>query len=130
MSGDLDVTGVWYGRYEAFGHHEVNGFIAVLEDAGGAISGVITEPDTSGQAEVRRAYVDGQRSGAGVRFVKQYDGAMAAHAVRYSGRMSADGTEIRGTWLIVRSAGLFVMTREKFDAKALEEEREVELTVR
>ena len=40
MADKQDVTGVWYGRYEADEWDETNGFIAVLEETGGAITGV------------------------------------------------------------------------------------------
>jgi hypothetical protein len=131
MSGDpLDLTGIWYGRYDASGYNETNSFIANIEESGGLVSGTITEPDSTGQAVARRAFVSGRRAGPAVEFTKQYDGGVFAHAVRYWGMVNEDGTEIAGRWIIVRHGGTFVMSREKFSAEELEEEREVELTVR
>jgi hypothetical protein len=131
MSGDpLDLTGVWYGRYDASNYDETNGFIAHLEQSGAELSGVVTEPDTTGQADIRRAFVSGRRAGHAVEFTKQYDGGVLAHAVRYWGMVNDDGTEIAGRWMIVRHGGTFIMSREKFRAEELEEEREEEMTVR
>jgi hypothetical protein len=131
MSGELDVTGVWYGRYDADLWDEQNGFIAVLEESGGAISGVITERDTSGTVDIRRALVRGQRSGTIVRFVKQYDGTGGhSHAINYGGQLDDKGVEINGIWTQLWGRGRFTMEREKFAAEELEEAEEVELTVR
>ena len=51
-------------------------------------------------------------------------------AVRYSGVVNDDATEVSGHWKIVREHGSFVMTREKFDADELEagEESGLEVT--
>ena len=132
MSNDAqDLTGIWYGRYDASGYTETNSFIAHLEQRGGVLSGNITEPDTEGPRMVRRAFVSGRRAGAAIEFTKQYDGGALAHAVRYWGLVNDDATEIAGRWLIVSPyQGTFVMTREKFSIEELEEEREVELTER
>jgi hypothetical protein len=131
MSGDpMDLTGVWYGRYEASNYDETNGFIAHLEQSGGELSGIVTEPDTTGQADIRRAFVSGRQAGHAVEFTKQYDGGVLAHAVRYWGSVNDEGTEITGRWIIVRHSGTFVMSREKFRAEELEEERQEELTIR
>jgi hypothetical protein len=121
-----NLGGVWYGRYDALGYADTNNFVARLDDDGGTISGTITEPDTSGVGGVRRAFVTGSRSGSGLRFVKQYDGGAAAHAVRYSGQVNADATEISGVWIIVRNHGVFTMRREKFSETDLEREEERE----
>jgi hypothetical protein len=122
-----NLGGVWYGRYDARGHADTNNFVARLDDNGGAISGTITEPDTSGGTGVRRAFVSGTRSASGLRFVKQYDGGALAHAVRYSGQINSDATEISGTWIIVNHHGIFTIRREKFAEIDLEREEEVEL---
>lgn len=128
MSDDpQNIGGVWYGRYDGLGHAQTNNFMAHLTDDGGAISGTITEPDTSGAHDVRRAFVSGTRNGAGLSFVKQYDGGALAHAVRYSGGINTDATEISGTWVIVRTHGIFTMRREKFSEIDLEAEDELEV---
>jgi hypothetical protein len=127
MSDPQNVSGVWYGRYAADHGHEDNGFIALLEEHHGAVTGTITEPDT-GVGGIRRATVRGQRDGASLRFTKQYDGTGGwTHSVRYSGSVDAEGTLVMGSWLVDGVSGAFDMTREKFDAEALEDEQEVEL---
>ncbi len=128
MTDPRDLSGVWYGRY--FGASmevEENSFIANLEESGGAVSGTITEPDTTGLDDVRRAYVDGDRGGTAVRFTKQYDPSGAlAHSVTYSGTIADDGTEVTGEWHFSGYHGSFVMNREVFRTEELEESAEVE----
>jgi len=129
MSDKRDVTGVWYGRYDAQHWDEENGFIAVLEETGGAVSGVITERDTTGRADIRRAFVAGQRNGATLRWVKQYDGTGGhVHAINYAGQINDEGTEVLGVWTQNWGRGRFVMERETFDVAELEAEEEVELS--
>lgn len=127
MSDKRDLTGVWYGRYT--GHYEDNGFIALLNEQGGAVDGSVSERDPNGIVDIRRASVSGTRDGTAVRFVKQYDGSGGFdHAVFYSGMIDGDGTEVSGRWQIDRyNSGGFVMTRESFTADELAEEREAEL---
>lgn len=128
MSDPRDVSGVWYGRYFATSREvEENSFIANLAEAGGAVAGTITEPDTTGFEEVRRAFVDGSRNAAQLRFVKQYDPAGAlAHSVAYSGTISEDGSEISGEWRFSGYHGGFVMKRQAFRAEELDEEAVVD----
>ena len=127
MSDPRDVSGVWYGRYAADHDDERNAFIAVLEEANGAIAGAITEPDLH-QGGIRRATVRGRRNGALLRFTKQYDGTGGwVHAVRYAGTVDAEGVVIAGTWLVEGLTGGFTMEREKFDIEELEAEEEAEI---
>ncbi len=127
MSDKRDLTGVWYGRYT--GTYEDNGFIALLNEQGGAVDGSVSERDPNGIVDIRRASVSGTRDGTAVRFVKQYDGSGGFdHAVFYSGMIDGDGTEVSGRWQIDRyNSGGFVMTRESFTAEELAEEQEAEL---
>ncbi|MBX3594569.1 hypothetical protein [Sphingomonas sp.] len=129
MNDPRDLSGVWYGRYFATSWGvEENSFIAHLEDEGGAFVGTITEPDTTGAADIRRAFIDGSRSGASLRFTKQYDPAgPLAHAVAYSGTVTDDGTEVTGEWRFSGYHGSFVMCREIFSYDELEERAETEL---
>lgn len=131
MDEPQDVSGVWYGRYFAgLSEVEENSFIAHFEETSGDVSGTITEPDTTGEADVRRAFVDGNRSGAQLRFVKQYDPAGAlAHCVNYAGTISDDGTEVTGEWRFSGYHGSFVMNREMFTADELEEEAAVDTDI-
>lgn len=128
MSDPRDVSGVWYGRYFASSWGvEENSFIAHLEEAGGAVSGTITEPDTTGVEDIRRAFVDGDRTGSQLRFTKQYDPAGAlAHSVAYAGTISDDGTEVSGEWRFSGYHGSFVMNREAFSVEELDEEAAVD----
>ena len=100
MNDPRDATGVWYGRYFATVRNVPdNSFIAHLEEFGGAVEGVITEPDVTGPSDIRRAFVSGTRNADTLVFTKQYDPAgPLAHSVAYSGRISEDGTEITGDW--------------------------------
>lgn len=128
MNDPQDVTGVWYGRYfAASAEVEENSFIAHLDETGGEVSGTITESDTTGREEVRRAFVDGDRTASRLRFMKQYDPAGAlAHSVAYAGTISDDGTEVTGEWRFSGYHGSFVMNRERFGAEELDEEAAVD----
>lgn len=123
-----DVSGVWYGRYFASSAEvEENSFIANLEELAGEVSGTITEPDTTGAEEIRRAFVDGSRTGTQLRFTKQYDPAGAlAHSVAYAGTINDDGTEISGEWRFSGYHGSFVMNREVFTVEELDEEAAID----
>jgi hypothetical protein len=127
MSDKRDLSGVWYGSYRGdFGNEA--GFIAHLEESAGSFDGSITEPDQRGSGAILRATVSGQRDGATLRFVKQYDGSGGwTHAVRYSGRIDNEGTMITGVWIVDWLRGTFSMEREKFTEEALEAEAEIEL---
>ena len=128
MNDPQDVTGVWYGRYFASSAGvEENSFIAHLDEMAGDVSGTITEPDTTGMEEVRRAFVDGDRTGSRLRFMKQYDPAgPLAHSVAYAGTISDDGTEVTGEWRFSGYHGSFVMNRETFQVEELDEEAAVD----
>ncbi|AQR72739.1 hypothetical protein [Sphingomonas sp. LM7] len=129
MSDPQDVSGVWYGRYAADHGYEDNGFIALLEELHGAVTGTISEPDED-SGSVRRATVRGQRDGASLHFTKQYDGSGGwIHSVDYNGHVDADGTLVMGGWIVEGLTGAFDMTREKFDAEALEAEEDVEIVI-
>ncbi|MEP9357219.1 hypothetical protein [Sphingomonas sp. KR3-1] len=121
MSDPREMSGVWYGRYVSRGGQQDNGFIAVLEEAGGVFSGTISEPD--GQGGVRRATVAGRRSGTRIQFVKQYHGRWN-HAVFYEGGVDEQGTQASGNWKVETLVGGFSMQREKFSIEELEAEEE------
>lgn len=128
MNDPLDLSGVWYGRYISRVDAQENGFIAVIEEVGGAFSGTITEPDDEGGGGIRRAIVSGQRTGQALYFTKQYVGRWD-HAVRYSGRIDGEGTRANGTWNVDWLVGTFTMEREKFSVEALEAEEEEVLII-
>ena len=109
MSDPQDLTGVWYGRYTADQDHQDNGFIALLEELHGAVTGTISEPD-EGSGGIRRASVRGARDGASLSFTKQYDGSGGwTHSVDYAGNIDADGTLVMGGWVVEGFTGAFDM---------------------
>lgn len=123
MSDPRDLSGIWYGSYAADREDQANSFIAVLEEMHGAVTGTITEPDDTGQTDLRRASVAGQRGGPTLRFLKQYDGRGGwDHAVHYTGQVDEAGTEVAGRWVVEGVTGSFTMHREKFSAEELEAE--------
>jgi hypothetical protein len=127
MSDPREVSGVWYGRYVSTSDNQDNGFIAMLEEAGGVFSGSISERD--GKGGVRRASVAGRRNGAVIQFVKQYQGRWN-HAVFYEGSVDDRGTQASGNWKVEHVHGGFDMQREKFSIEELEEEIEEGLEIR
>jgi hypothetical protein len=128
MGDKRNLSGVWYGRYTGDYCGQDNGFIAVLEEQGGAFDGSISEPDDKRGTGTRHADVSGRRSGNRLAFVKQYDGSGGfTHAVRYAGRVNDEGTEVSGAWAAGWLTGRFVMEREKFSAEELEDTAEVEI---
>jgi hypothetical protein len=125
---DSNVSGVWYGRWSSTDPDVYpNSFIAVLEEAAGAVDGTVSEPDPDGSQPLR-ALVSGGRSGAQIHWITQYDGEKLAHAVYYAGLVNGEATEINGGWRLEHWSGSFTMRREKFSIEELEEDREIVLT--
>jgi len=123
MTDPCDMSGVWYGRYASRAEPQENSFIAVLEEApGGGFTGTISEPDGGGG--IRRALVNGQRTGMAIYFVKQYTGRWD-HKVNYSGRIDGEGVTASGGWNLDWLWGNFDMQREKFRVEELEDDIEV-----
>ena len=122
MSDTLDVSGVWYGRWNGDDRRvRANRFIAHLAEGGGQFAGTTTEPDLSQRAGIILAIVEGSRAGPEIRFIKQYDGSgRLTHSVLYSGRINGAGTEIHGTWRFSSYSGSFTMERERFTDEELE----------
>ena len=126
MSDARDLSGVWYGRYDGDGGEQSNGFIALLEDFGGILTGSISELDSRGPG-IRRADAVGVRTGSSVRFTKQYDGSGGwHHSVAYQGNVDDRGTVIEGAWQVEWVQGRFTMQREKFTEEELDAEEEAE----
>jgi hypothetical protein len=101
------------GRY-AYAQGAAVPFLARIEDAEGALSGSIIEPNTMGlSSDSLEAILSGSRHGNAVDFTKAYDGASdAAHAVDYVGQLSGDGNRITGVWSLADADGTFEMHRE------------------
>lgn len=109
------MTGFWTGRYWYDAPSEpVVPFLANIDDAGGQLSGSISEPNTISRSSQRlEAFVRGTRSGISVAFAKVYDGSGdLAHRVDYMGDLADDGLSVSGQWRLEESTGGFQMTRE------------------
>jgi len=124
----LNISGLWMGSF-AYppGQGPTTPFLARIEDAEGALSGTIIEPNYMGaSSEALEAILSGSREGHAVDFTKAYDGASdAAHAVDYVGRLSGDGNAITGMWSLADADGSFEMHREAVWEEAIGREAEV-----
>ena len=130
MGDPKDVSGVWYGRWTAERPVYPNSFIANFIEAGGLVSGAITERDIYRPPAIYRAFVEGMRAGPEIRFVKRYDGSgRLSHSVLYTGRINGAGTEIAGIWHFSTYSGSFTMQRESFTAEELDEREETSVPV-
>jgi hypothetical protein len=110
-----NLTGVWHGLYSyPIGRAPVS-FVATLIEAGSTVSGTTHEQcDVGGLPnETLYATLLGRRQDSVVAFLKTYDGANPHYRrVAYEGRLSADGTEIEGRWIVPGSwSGKFLMIR-------------------
>ena len=114
-AAEQDLSGQWHGFYNMPRGGPAAPFEAVLRDAGGLLSGLITETgdteDCAGQ--VLHAVIEGHRQGASVHFEKRYDYLPRAHyVIHYEGALHADADEIEGRWRIPGSwSGTFLMIR-------------------
>ena len=114
--GPRNISGLWMGHY-AYPSEQMGSptpFLARIDDAGGALSGTIIEPNTIGRSsDSLEAVLSGSRTGSADEFTKVYDGASdAAHADDYVGRLSNDGNTITGVWSLAEFDGSFEMHRE------------------
>ena len=114
MSG-RDLTGCWDGIFNYPCTLPSNGFVAVLSERGGALTGDIAE---------LTATITGERIGSGVRFTKRYaDATRCHHAVLYTGTLAPEGDEMVGEWTIPSIwSGSFIMVRQPGSIVANEEE--------
>ena len=94
------LTGVWDGTFIQPGVGAVT-FLATLIEAGGALSGSVTEPCMMPGCprSEHNASLAGSRSGSAVSFVKRYEPPGYGYdTVAYEGSVNADATEIDGRW--------------------------------
>jgi hypothetical protein len=108
-----NLTGVWDGTFTQPGVGAVT-FLATLIEAGGALSGSVTEPCMMPGCPLstHNATLSGSRSGSAVLFVKRYDPPGYGYgAVHYDGSVNAEATEIDGRWHIPGISGSFLMIR-------------------
>ena len=112
---DSSLTGLWSGLYSYPAQLQPVFFLASLISHGAGFSGLVQEAAVSlpGTPVSVAASLQGTLTSGRVEFTKTYDGSAGwRHAVLYSGRLSADRTEIEGRWRIPGSwAGRFLMVR-------------------
>ncbi|MBR0819670.1 hypothetical protein [Bradyrhizobium liaoningense] len=127
-----DLSGVWDGSYIQPGTGMVT-FTATLVDAGGALSGSVTEPCSNPRCPLRthNASIAGQRSGNAVSFVKRYEPpGYGFDTVHYEGRVNAEATEIDGRWRLPGFSGAFLMIRASRVAQAATTEQRAKVPSR
>ena len=110
----ISLTGVWNGLFSYTHLLEPTSFVAILIEQGARFSGTTREPCIRGPAlgGLLYATIEGHRDGAGVFFIKTYDGTGGwTHSVTYEGRLNSDGTEIEGRWTTSGWSGKFLMLR-------------------
>ena len=111
----LNLSGVWHGRYAYLIARPPVAFIATLTEIDGWVTGLVEEKGTAGEARgvTLTATVQGRRTDRAVTWLKLYDGAYRLYdAVRYTGDINEDGTEISGRWSIPGNwSGTFLMIR-------------------
>lgn len=116
MAEPRSLTGVWDGLFSYPRINKPTNFTAILFEVGSALSGTIHEVSTSRRmaGQMLNATLEGAREGSEVRFVKTYPPGMSNHnrPIDYAGVVSADATEIEGTWTIRGNwSGKFLMIR-------------------
>lgn len=111
------LSGAWSGAY-SYPTNTLPGpvpFNALLEDAAGAITGTIDEPNTFAPSDAPRLFatVVGTRDGLRVSFIKTMDGTGGkSHSIHYEGDVRSDFERIDGRWTIPGNwSGAFFMER-------------------
>ena len=122
---DVSLTGLWNGLFSYPHLFEPTSFVAILIEQGARFSGTTREPCIRGPAlgGLLYATIEGHREGAGVSFIKTYDGTGGwTHSVTYEGLLNGDATEIEGRWKTSGWSGKFLMLRSGAkDASAQQE---------
>ena len=123
---ELDVSGLWTGVFSYNGSMTTAAFDASLEEALGALGGVVQELTHVRRAPRRlTASLQGRREARLVSWIKSYDEPQLPGyeaPVVYEGELSGDGAEICGVWRLPGANGTFLMIR----ARRLEAERELD----
>ena len=124
MSAVPDLSGEWRGVFNYPAGHPSTEFTATLRDAGGVLSGEVSEPALFGAdaGGVIHARIDGRRDGRAVAFTKFYEATDYYDLVAYRGEVSAEGDEIAGRWTIPDIwSGSFIMVRPRGAAAEAEQ---------
>jgi hypothetical protein len=127
-----DLSGTWRGIFNYPEGDPPTGFVAVLRESGGMLTGEVEEPHIDGpEGPPIGAVIEGRHEGAAVSFVKYYDAVDEDYdTVSYLGSVSADGSEITGRWEVSDDwSGTFIMTRETGPDAAEEEKAEAQAPV-
>jgi hypothetical protein len=117
-----DVTGIWLGVSSYPGIEPSEEFVAELSASDGHLTRMITEVSNlvPNAPLPLRADVEGSIRDGMLIFDKTYDGGGSQnHSVHYLGYLSADGTEISGTWHLPGLEGTFIMRRASDEREAV-----------
>lgn len=117
MTGFRCLSGRWLGRYDYPDGMESVGFEVDLSEAGGALTGLVREPNTfrPEMGEELVAQVMGEHAAGQVSFVKYYIGFAQGDDPVYEGRANHALTRVEGHWRFagqVGWSGRFVMIRK------------------
>lgn len=108
------ITGQWLGFYAYSGGRNPVNFSIQMNEMDGALTGIIKEPNTFGNATAANLYATlaGRVDGIDVYFRKTYDGSGGqTHSVEYTGTIMNSGRKIVGEWRIGASRGEFEVSR-------------------
>ncbi|MEO8927324.1 MAG: hypothetical protein ABI306_09185 [Caulobacteraceae bacterium] len=126
--GDLDLSGIWHGRFSFPRNFEPVSFAATLAESDTWLSGSTEEVGMRGEAAGKTigATLQGRRHGSAVAFLKTYDALLRGYdAVRYDGAVNAEATEVVGRWTIPGNwSGAFLMIRASGITDAVARETE------
>ena len=115
MSGIVDLTGTWHGRFSFPRLYPPVSFTAVISHVDDWIQGSTEEHADRGpdKGSVITATLSGRVTHPNISFLKTYDRPTRPYdAVQYEGAICSEGLEISGTWSIFGAwSGTFLMIR-------------------
>lgn len=101
-AANTSLSGHWSGAYAYSSGAGRVPFVAHFEEAEGRLTGSTIEPNTFADPSLEEltASIHGERHGAVVEFVKQYDLPAGGHdhPIFYAGVLDASGDRIEGRW--------------------------------
>jgi hypothetical protein len=130
VAAQRGLTGFWTGVYHYPRGDRSTPFHAYLEEAGGAVTGTIVEPDKYkifGVA-IALSLIDGARDAGQLSFRKVMQNGRPGHTILYTGAIDLKELRITGRWTIPGNwSGAFSMQRdEEADALSIERAETVE----